>query len=307
MRHLFIINPAANRVKGRVDTITRDIIEFFEEYPALKYDLYVTQWSRDAVTYIRHYIEAGDESTVRVHTIGGTGTQFEAVNAVSGLNAEIAAHPYGKSNCFLRYFGKKNVRLFASLKNQVFAKTAEFDVIRFGENDYSICYAQSGVESVGSVLSGNLGQWYSLNIDGKTVSGDYAAIFVANAPCCGNKMYPAVDAHPDDGHFDVYLLKKLSKLNALRLIPLYSFGRHHRLPPGAVTRVTAKKVQITSNEVMCINTDGELRYRTTAEFSLIPKAVRFVIPDEISLGELPQTYNRPKFGLRGGEVSHEPS
>src|SRR5215471_12261634 len=122
MRHLFIINPATKIIKGKTKPVRDRISAFFAEYPEIKYDIHVSKWCRDAVILIQDYIAGGTDETVRIHAIGGTGTLFEVINSVVGLaNVEVASHPYGKANTFLRYFGNKNVKLFHSLKNQVFS------------------------------------------------------------------------------------------------------------------------------------------------------------------------------------------
>jgi diacylglycerol kinase family enzyme len=340
MKHLFIINPVAKRVKGRVDAVKQDITDFFIKHPDVLYDVRVTEWSRDAVTFIRQYLQDSGDSIVRVHSIGGTGTQFEVLNGIAGeietqaeTKAELASHPYGKSNSFLRYFGTKNIKRFASLRRQVFGDTVGIDMIRCSNNRkggsvYGLCYGLSGIDSsanalcetwlekglpaglcyplagVRGVLKGKLGQWYSLGVDDRTITGDYATIMIANAPCYGFDMHPAVDAHPDDGLLHLYTFKKVEKTTALRSIPHYTYGRVHKLT-RFVTHLTAKKIHLSSGETMCVSLDGEIFYRTHVSFSVVPNGVRFVLPEGVDLAKLPLIYNKPKMGLRGENFGSE--
>jgi len=120
---------------------------------------------------------------------------------------------------------------------------------------------------------------------------------IANAPCYGLSMYPAIDAHPDDGVLDVYVVKNAPKMKILRIIPGYTHGNYRKLP-HMVLHYRAKKIKVTSDEVMCMSVDGEHFYGTSTEYEIIPQAVRFVCPVGIDLKKLPRIYNRPQEGLR---------
>ena len=323
MRHLFIINPATKKIKGKTKPIKDKISAFFAEYPEIRYDVYVSQWCRDAVILIQDYIAGVKDETVRVHSIGGTGTLFEVINSVAGFpNIEVAAHPYGKANTFLRYFGYRNVDLFSSLKSQVFDKAVPMDIIRCG-NNYGICYGMSGIEAYANalgdvwiengmpgdlsytlagmnvILRGKCGQNYLMEIDGNKIEGDFVSVMVANGPCYGINMYPAIDAHPNDGVLDVYVFKNASKIKILSRVPGYTHGKY-RCMPDLVSHYRAKKIKLSSDEVMCMSIDSEHFYGTSIEYEIMPKAIRFVCPDEIDLMKLPRIYNRPREGLRSG-------
>jgi diacylglycerol kinase (ATP) len=322
MRHLFIINPAAKKIKGKTKPVRDKISAFFTRYPEIKYDIYVSQWCRDAVMFIQDYVADVKDETVRVHSIGGTCTQFEVVNSVVGLsNVEIASHPYGNANSFLKYFGTKNENLFLSMESQVFDKAIPVDIIRCG-NNYGICYGMTGIEAYANtlgddwiekgmpgdisymlagmhmILSGKTGQNYFIEIDGEKVEGDFASVMVANAPCYGVNMYPAIDAHPDDGILDVYIFRNAPKMKLLSCIPSYTHGNYRNMPDLAL-HYRAKKIKLSSDEVMCMSIDGEHFYGTSIEYEIMPKAVRFVCPAGIDLKKLPRVYNRPQEGLRG--------
>jgi len=324
MKHLFIINPVAKRIKGRTKQIKDKLAEFFSEYPDMAYDIYESRWCRDSAAFIQRYVSDTDE-TVRVHAIGGTGTLFEVVNSVVGLeNAEVASHPYGKANSFLKYFGTKNEKLFFDLKNQVFDRAVPMDIVKCG-NNYGICYGMSGTDAyanalgddwiekglpadisymvagVYQILNGKTSQNYYIEIDGDKVEGDFVSVMVANAPCYGINMYPAVDAHPDDGILNVYVVKNSPKLKMLASISTYTYGNYQKLP-DLISHYTAKKIKLSSDDVMCMSVDGEHFYGMSIEYEIAPGAVRFVCPDAIDLAKLPRIYGKPKEGLRGEQL-----
>ena len=321
MRHLFIVNPATKIIRGKTKPVIDEISAFFAKHPEIEYDIHVSQWCRDAVMIIQDYVAGVKDEPVRVHSIGGTGTLFEVINSVSGFsNVEVAAHPYGKANTFLRYFGYRNVKLFHSLESQVFGKTVPMDIIRCG-NNYGICYGMSGIEAYANalgdnwidrgmpgdisytlagmamILRGKCSQNYFMEIDSSKIEGDFVSVMVANAPCYGMNMYPAIDAHPNDGILDVYVFKNAPKIKILSRIPGYTHG-NYRSMPDLVSHYRAKKIKLSSDEVMCMSIDSEHFYGTSIEYEVMPKAVQFVCPDEIALMKLPRLYNRPQEGLR---------
>ncbi|MCL2808805.1 MAG: hypothetical protein FWD24_01925, partial [Treponema sp.] len=272
MKHLFIINPVAKGIKEKTKKIKDMIHLFFKEYPDLHYDIFESRWCRDSLTFIRRYISNKDE-VFRIHSIGGNGTLYEVINSTVGLtNVEIAAHPYGSANAFLRYFGSKNLKYFLSLKCQVFDKTIPLDIIRCG-NNYGIGSAFTGLEAYANikgdqlilkgmpedlayvfativrVLKGKANQKYFMEIDGEKLDGEYISILTSNSPCYGKDMYPASDAHPDNGILDVYVIKNVSRFKILTGVPVYLRGDYKKIPE-LVTHYRAKKIKLSSDEVM---------------------------------------------------------
>jgi len=322
-RHLFIINPASKRIKGKTKPVTDAVSAFFAKHAWINYDVYVSEWCRDSIMFIQQYV--GGITTgevVRIHVIGGTGTLFEVINGIVGLpHVEVASYPYGKANSFLKYFGAKNEKLFSSIESQVFDQAVPMDIVRCG-NNYGICYGMTGIEAHANILGENLinkglpgdisymfagvcmilggkaAQKYFMEIDGERVVGDFVSVMVANAPCYGLNMYPAIDAHPDDAVLDVYVVKNAHVMKILRLIPGYTHGNYRKLS-DMVSHYRAKKIKLSSDEVMCMSIDGEHFYGRSIEYEIIPQAVRFVCPVSIDLKKLPRIYNRPREGLRG--------
>jgi len=321
-RHLFLINPAAKRIKGRVKPVKDAIAAFFAKHTWIKRDVYVSEWCRDSVTYIQQYIAGANGEPVRIHVMGGTGALFEVINSVVGLpNVEVASYPYGKANVFLKYFGAKNEKLFSSINSQVFDASVPMDILRCG-NNYGICYGMAGAEAHANVLgdkmmrlglpgdlsytlagmimvlSGRASQKYFIEIDGNRIEGDFISVMAANAPCYGLNMHPAVDAHPDDGVLDVYVVKNAPMIKLIRRIPGYTRGNYRKMP-DLVTHYRAKKIKLSSDEVMCMSVDAEHFYGMSIEYEVMPHAFQFVCPVGIDPMKLPRIYNRPREGPRG--------
>jgi len=320
-RHLFIINPAAKRIKGKVQPLKDAIDAFFARHTWINYDIYVSQWCRDSIMYIQQYLAGKSNEIIRIHAIGGTGALFEVINGVVGLpNVEVASHPYGIANTFLKYFGAKNENLFLSIASQVFDAAIPLDIVRCG-NNYGICYGMVGLEARANVvgekmivrrvpgdlsymlggasliLGGTINQKYYMEIDGEKIEGDFISVLIANSPCYGVKMYPAIEAHPDDGILDIYVIKNAPPLKLLRWVPGYTHGQYHRIP-HLISHYRGKKIKLTSDEVMFLSIDAEHFYGSSIEYEVVPHAIRFVCPAEIDVMKLPRIYNRPREGLR---------
>jgi len=325
MKHLFIINPDAAKIKGRAGEIKEEIESFFLKNSQFEYDIHITRWKRDATGFVRRYVSETDEP-VRVHCYGGAGTLFEVVNGAANLpNAEVAAYPMGTSNEFLLYFGKGNGHLFRSIRNQATSGTTPVDAIRCG-NIHGISHALVGMEARSNrdgvemlertnlpadfcyvwpaaweILTGRIkAQSYKIDVDGMPFDGNYMSINIANGPCYGENMYVAGDAHPNDGLLEVSLMNDMSVLKLLTTIHPYTTGQYKKIP-DRIRRVSGKKIKISSDEVMCVCLDGETFYENSIEYEVAPHAIHFVCPKDIDITRRPRIYNHPEEGFVGDQ------
>ena len=324
MKHLFVINPAAGKVKGQVDALRKRVDDFFEVHPDIPYDIYITNWCRDAVSYVRRYVTDGAGGPIRVHALGGPGTLYEVINAIAGLpEISVAAYPLGSNYHFLRYFAPEKSGLFASIEKQVFSRTIPIDLIRCGSN-YAVNSSYIGLEAWAdmygdvlvekgwktdlSYLLGGLNAMFSgsykaqrctVEMDSVRIEGKFLTIGIANGPCYGNHYCPAPDAHPDDGFLDVYLVNEVSKRAVIAYIRNYLTGNYDKAPPGIVTHHRVRKLSVTSEDAIYMCIDGENFCGVSFEYELLRHALNFVCPDEIDLSKIPLFHGRPERGLRG--------
>jgi diacylglycerol kinase family enzyme len=310
MKHLFIINPKARLLAGRVESVVQEIRSFFLIYPNIHYDIHVTRWKRDAVGYTRRYV-FGAAEIVRVYAVGGTGTLFEVVNGVMGLpNVQVTMYPFGVDNAFLHCLGEGNLELFRSLRNLVFSTSMALDVIRCG-NNYCVSFGQIGVEATASrqgdaiIARANLlhheqlwtqgvylfaaiyqaiykdpARHYRIDIDGTALEGEFISILTANQPYYGLNMKPAVEARPDDGLLDFYLIKPVSKPALFRMTSDYVQGRYHKWPE-AISHYRGKHISVSSPEHMSVSLDGEMFFETTVHYEAIRQGLVFSYPTGI--------------------------
>ena len=108
------------------------------------------------------------------------------------------------------------------------------------------------------------------------VQGRHLLVFVANGRYCGHRMDIAPTALPDDGIFEVVAIAEVSLAEALLKLPKLYRGtlagdpvmRHER---GSI-------VHIGSVPSAPVEADGQLVGATPATFSVLPKALRVLVP-----------------------------
>jgi diacylglycerol kinase family enzyme len=312
MKHLFIINPHARKLTGRVDELVEDIRAFFLNYQQIQYDIHITRWRRDAEGFVRRYVNGAAE-IVRVYAAGGTGTFFEVINGVAGLpNVQVTMLPFGIHNSFLHYFGKSTVDRFLTLSNLVFSRCISLDLIRCC-NKFGAGFCLIGLEALAVQGERTLFNklkflpydniWamiayycfglyymsqktslrhYRIDIDGKSFGGEYLNILIANQPYYGTKMRPAADARPDDGYIDIYVAKPIPLHQRISCIADYMKGQYAKWPQ-IITHYRGKRVSIISDIVIPICLDGEIFFDTVIQAEVIPHAADFAGPAGIDI------------------------
>jgi diacylglycerol kinase family enzyme len=302
MRHLFIINPKARRLKGRIGEIVREIEVLFAKNPQTEYHIHITRWRRDAAGYARRYAYDA-EKIVRVYAVGGTGTLFDVINGMIGLpNVQVAFWPFGRDNSFLRYFEEGKRERFHSLRNLIFARVTPFNVIRCG-NNYGICFGSIGLGAIAArrrdriaeyagispgfpgiiclalgayrSLKNERAQFYNVVIDGESRRGKYISLLAANWSRCAEKARVS----PDAGYLDLYLVKNPPLFRLFAVMADYIRGDYHKWPQY-ISHFRGKKISISSERVMSICIDGEYFYDAAIDCELIPCAIDFVWPQK---------------------------
>jgi diacylglycerol kinase family enzyme len=302
MKHLFIVNPTAWKVRGRVAQVKEDIEACFRNYPQLSCNIHVTRWRRDAVGYIKRFCRQ-EPGLVRIYAVGGVGTLFEVVNGAMGLpNIQVACYPLGRNNSFIHAFRAEGFHVFCELENLVFADAAPVDVIRCN-GSYCLGFSFFGAEALADVQSGDLVartffppglchayagvsalsrssalQHYSVTLDDRLcLDGDYLSAFVANQPFYGYGMCPGIDAAPNDGLLNLYLWRPLPRMTRLKIFRDYLRGQYYRWR-NYILHYPFKRLSIASDDLIAISLDGEFSYATTLEYEIMPDALDFVCP-----------------------------
>ena len=117
------------------------------------------------------------------------------------------------------------------------------------------------------------------------VSGDSldfeGPIFLAatgNTPSYGGRMQIAPSAVVDDGLLDLCLVKSVSRVEVVKMVPRIFNGGHVNHPAVSLHRV--KRLTIESEAPLWLWADGERMTQTPATIEVVPKALSVLVPPQ---------------------------
>ncbi len=257
-----------------------------------------------------------DPEPIRFIGCGGDGTVNELVNGAYGFeNVEIGIIPQGTGNDYIRNYG--DTELFRSVKGQMLGESRYSDLIEyvaeyqgnvtrgFCANMFNIGFDCNVVDMTNRVktwpvLKGSMAYLTSVFItlakkeetslhieygDGTIYDGKVLLISVANGCFCGGGIKGVPKAALDDGKMDVSLVHSgLSRRFFVRLFPKYQKGTHLEDPriASVLDYRQEASLTITANDAylrLCV--DGEISTQKKVTFTLVPKAIRFIVPNRV--------------------------
>jgi YegS/Rv2252/BmrU family lipid kinase len=113
-----------------------------------------------------------------------------------------------------------------------------------------------------------------LDIDGQKISKDFFTISVGIGRYSGGGMLQTPHAIPDDGLFDITIIKKIGKGDIiLSLKKLYdgSILKHHK-----IEGYKAREIRIESNPQIYLEADGETLGNSPDSFLILPRSIGIV-------------------------------
>jgi YegS/Rv2252/BmrU family lipid kinase len=299
-----IVNPSAGH--GRARTIWPEVERALKRQ-GLDFEAELTSGPGDATRLAASAARSGADLVV---TIGGDGTVNEVVNGLlagEGLGPPTLGVIACGSGCdFVRSLGlPKGVgavdAIAAGLTKSIDVGRATYQghdgetASRYFANCADLGFGAEVADRVnrsGKPLGGFLtflgyavvtlvgASFKSIDFssDGGTSAATRAGmILVANGQYAAGGMHFAPAASVDDGLFDVVLLHEVGKPTLIgELLPKVYLGAHigHR----AITHFRARELSVSSSDPLFLELDGELPGRAPASFSLIPRALRVVVP-----------------------------
>lgn len=300
MKYVFIVNPTAG--KGNKQAGFVEAVEQYFQKNGGEYEVYYTSDKGDAMAYSNYLAKTGE--ALRIYACGGEGTAFEVLNGIYGFdNVSLGVVPLGSANDFISYFSEKE--LFMDVPSLVDGEELEIDLIKVG-NCYAMNSCSIGMDAMVAshmskfkkwpLVSGKmayvlallytfftrLGVNLKINIDNGKQKIEQKALFavVANAPYYGGGFYPTPSAEPFDQMLDFSVISTVSRLRILSLLKEYRAGTH--VGYDICTLGTASKVEVEADREVPINMDGEIIYSNHAEFEIIKKAQKLILPKTIS-------------------------
>ncbi len=301
MKHIFIVNPKAGKYPDKIKGIqeTLDAIENFE------YEIYGTKGKGDATIFVREYLENHPrEETYRFYACGGDGTLHDTANGIFGFgNAELACYACGSGNDFIKNF-PNGMERFKDLKALIKGQSSEIDILKVDDKvclnilnlgfDGEVTFAMHKYRKIPGIkgpLAYNLAAVSSLlfkmtapfkvTLDEEVVFDNKGLLcVVANGFCYGGGFYCAPRAKIDDGLIDVCIVKKISRFKAAGLMKVYKAGKHldNEKIKKYIIYKNCKKATFESLKQIAYAIDGEIFRTNRLTINIIPKSLKFVIP-----------------------------
>lgn len=312
-KHIFIVNPAAG--KGPEAAQISEVIRDACEACGVAYEIHKTACRGDATAFTRAKVESkptGDE--YRFYACGGDGTLSDVVTGLVGdpgkpkPGVSVGCVPIGTGNDFTRNFSQSE--FFLDITKQLLGDPVAIDCFsvegdtpeshRCGVNMVNIGFDCDVVVKAGELkkrkflpkslayvigvvimLKNNLGKIITVvNSDSSTFTREFQLVAVANGGYCGGGFHSAPESKLDDGLLDLSLIKKVSRINFLRLVGHYKNGTHLRTRLGkkvvGYSQITSVELKFPDETNVCI--DGEILKLHEARFSVIPRSILFLLP-----------------------------
>lgn len=305
MKVVFIVNNKNNRLARLLPAL-----EGLGRQPGLgNVQLVSTLWKGHAVELARQASLDGCDYLIAV---GGDGTLHEVINGVMQSNIPVNAYPaigllpYGSANDFARSAGlTKSLEALGELIRSRTTQRIDLGKIvleQTGETRYFLNIAGVGLspevvehmEQSRPVLGPGIHYFQNilkgfLGYDKKEVhctapdwqwSGRLLQMTVANGRYCGNALCVAPYARLTDGRLQVVIFGDLSLWDYAKNLGNLKKGRHIR--HRHVSYHEATQLLVKSDGPCGIEADGEYVGQAPGTFSVLPKAIRFVMPPEAS-------------------------
>ena len=297
MKHIFILNPVAGNGYAEKNLLP-GIIAYLKTTD-LDYEIHRSLNKEEIGTYVRQRASAGDD--IRFYAIGGDGTLCDVVNGAVGFgNVEVGVIPCGTGNDFVRNFtGKEN---FLNIEKQIAGRAEAIDIIKLNDS-YSINMLNIGADCEVVARAGQIksksGSWSyirgALEIlpkgpkyrmayaaeGGEEKEDDLLLIAIANGHFCGGGFKSSPRASLSDGNLDILLAKPVKGIKLMKLLAKYRMGTHLDDPSAAdiITHIKTRSFRLRAIDKVNVSVDGEVSTFTEAEITVVPGAIKFIIPE----------------------------
>ena len=261
-------------------------------------EIYVTKAPMDAPEKIKQ--EAASGGPLRVYACGGDGTFNECVFGAAKLpNVAVCPFPTGTGNDFCRMFGDEK-DMYRDLDALVEGWEHPIDLIDCNGR-YSANICSVGIDArIGTsvhqyskfpIIGGATGYVVSLIVnvfkgitrkmriraEGFSAEGNHTLVCACNGRFYGGGFNPSLDARPDDGIMDVFVVDGVSLLHVAALIGKYASGRSDDVPKY-IHHLKTDAIDIDFEEDNVVNVDGESLYTDKVRMRLIPGALKLIVP-----------------------------
>jgi len=303
LRTHIVLNPYAGRWKGA--KLYRKILQYAKAIRYLE-RFQLTTSPGEAIQIAKETLAE------LVVAAGGDGTVNEIVNGIlqSGSEKILGVIPIGSGNDFAKMLNLKPFKIKMAIESLRRRNTVVSDVglieflrrdgtlgTRFFINGVGIGFDATvanesrkikhlrGIPLYMLALFRTLAKYETpemdVKVDGKNISGKIFLIAIGNGISAGGGFLLTPDAKINDGIFDVCLVRDISILRILQVLPTVLKGKHTKYPE--VTMMKAKEIEINSNSDLVLHADGEILGTDLRwiKVSIVPSAVEVISNLEI--------------------------
>jgi YegS/Rv2252/BmrU family lipid kinase len=301
---LAIVNPVSggNSNQQQSDKIITHLVN-----RGLNIEARLTYDRGSAIDIAKKGIEEGFRNII---VIGGDGTLNETVNGiflqqnVKTTDVKIAMFSLGTGNDFIRTLQiPKDYKAAAEILLRGKTKTIDAGLVRYHIDEkphvryfinvLGMAFDGAVTESANST-KGAIGKLSYLKsvvitlfkyeptkmrvvVDDKEVADELIyCMNVGNCKYSGGGMRMVPDSIPDDGLFDITILRPLPNLKALTNLHRLFNGTIYKLEE--TTHLRGKKIQVFSEPPICAEAEGEYLGESPFEIEIIPASVKIVVP-----------------------------
>ncbi len=299
MKYLFILNDRAGRA-GVHERLLSEINSLCRAR-GLDYTVAIPESGEAARDTVREACAAGDE--LRIYACGGDGTFGGVVDAAARYpHASVGVIPIGTGNDFVRNFGQNDV--FRDIAAQLDGEEVRIDLLacngRLCANMINVGFdcevaltagKMRRVKMVGEKLAYISGVVVNLirkpgvtlasELDGETDDErKLLLIAIANGAFCGGGFKAAPVSRLDDGQMDVVMVSNISRTRFATLAGAYHDGTYLGLPVAKklIRYRHGQKLSLRFPRPHHICVDGDIITADRLEVSLLPAALRFILP-----------------------------
>ena len=312
---LVVVNPKASIGKGDKDwPLIKDLLT----KAGLDFDFVLTEHPGHAIDIVRDNITL--KGYQKIISVGGDGTNNEVVNGIftqkrfPTKEITMGTIPVGTGNDWRRTFGFPDdyQQIVEIIMNGHTILHDIGKVAYYNDGDSRIRYflnaAGTGLNEMvcnrtnelkrqgkgGAVryminTASCLFKFECVNIkleidDQVALEDEILSISVGNGKYNGGGMMMMPNAIPDDGLFDITVVKKIGFLKfAANISNVYDGTFVDKL--SEVSTFRGKKIRITSNpaHLLLLETEGETLTNSPFDFEMLPKAINMIVPGKLKI------------------------
>jgi len=289
MRMKVIANPGAGQPEPVLSVLNQTLGE-----GGIEWDVDVTHASGDAFESAR---KAAEQAYDLIGVYGGDGTIKEVASALAQGGPPMAILPGGTGNTLAEELGIPGELVdAASLVASGAYDLRPVDMGRSGEDWFIVrltmglevsivegatrerkerlgwlAYAMAGLQTLGDPPVAK----YTIDIDGETFEAEGIACIIANTASTGVMgINIAEGVDPSDGTLDVIVIERADFLTMAASAAEAATGQEAR----SISHWRGARIRVASQPTQSVVSDGECAGETPVEATVIPGAIKVVVP-----------------------------